>query len=181
MCSTITVSEHLYHHTAGSFRKGPGTQGHSNVPKHHREPVIKQGLLFYLWKHHPHWQLRPLIWFQFFICFRLTLQKFWNILKLGNVILPVATVLLQQWEHMVVFVTSMSWIETLQLLEDSAPCFLFFFCVGDSRNRLAAENEIDTLSRSNRENVLCQQHYTQELYMSWPGAAGAEGELPFVW
>lgn len=77
-------------------------------------------------------------------------------------------------------ITSMSWIETLQLPEDSAPCFLFFFCVGDSRNRLATEKKIDTLDRSNRESVLCQQHYTQEFYIGWPGAAGAEGELPFV-
>lgn len=122
----------------------------SDVPKHHREPVIKQGLLYHLCKHHPHWQLKTLIWFGSFIHFKLTLQEFWNIFKLGNVVLPIATVLLQQWEHVVVFITSMSWIKTLQLPEDSAPCFLFFFCVGDSRNRLATGTKMNTLQQQRK-------------------------------
>lgn len=155
--------------------------GLSVVPKHHREPVIKQGLLFCFWKHYPHWQLRPFIRSGSFICFKLTLQEFWNIFKLGNVVLPVATVLLQQWEHVVVFITSMSRIETLQLPEDGAPCFLFFFCVGNSRNRLATGKKMNTIHSSDRENVLCHQHHTQELNTGWPGTAGAEGEMPLAW
>lgn len=78
------------------------------------------------------------------------------------------------------FITSMSWIETLQLPEDGAPCFLFFFCVGDSRNRLATGKKMDILYKSDRDNILCHQHHTLEHYMGWPGAAGAEGEMLLV-
>lgn len=78
------------------------------------------------------------------------------------------------------FITSMSWIETLQLPEDGAPSFPFFFCVGDSRNRLATGKKIDTLHKSNRENVLCHQHHTQDHYMDWPEAVIAGGEIILV-
>lgn len=39
------------------------------------------------------------------------------------------------------FITSMSWIEILQLSEYGAPSFLFFFCIGNSRNRLTTEKK----------------------------------------
>lgn len=78
------------------------------------------------------------------------------------------------------FITSVSWIETLQLPEDSAPCFLFFFRVGDSRNRLATGKKMDTHCRNDREDILCHQHHTQELYVGWPGAAGAGEEMSLV-
>lgn len=51
---------------------------------------------------------------------------------------------------MVVFIASMSWIQSLQLPEDSAPGFLFFFRIGDTRNRLATRQKIDALNSSNR-------------------------------
>jgi hypothetical protein len=52
---------------------------------------------------------------------------------LGNVVGAIATVLNQQRENVVVFVTGVSRIELREIVEDDAPCFDFFFCVFDVR------------------------------------------------
>lgn len=68
----------------------------------------------------------------------LTLQEAGHVLQLRDVVLPVAAVFLQQGEDPVVLTTSVSRIQSLQLLEHCAPCGLFLLRVLHPGDGLAA-------------------------------------------
>ena len=65
-----------------------------------------------------------------------TFQEIGNSLKLGDLVLIVPAVLLQQREHVVVLVAGVALVESLQVVEDSLPGSFFLWCVVNSRNLL---------------------------------------------
>lgn len=69
---------------------------------------------------------------------RLTVQEVGDLLELGDVVLTVAAVLLQQWEDTVVLATRVSGIQGLQLPEDDPPCGLLLLRVLHKWDRLTA-------------------------------------------
>ena len=66
----------------------------------------------------------------------ITFQEVRNPLELGDFILVVSAVLLQEREHMVVLIAGVSLVKSLQVVEDSLPGSFFLWCVVNSRNLL---------------------------------------------
>lgn len=71
-------------------------------------------------------------------CRAFTLQEVGDFLKLRDVVLAVAAVLLEQREDVVVFTTGMSGIQGLQLPEHGSPCGLLLLRVLNMWDRLTA-------------------------------------------
>ena len=71
-----------------------------------------------------------------------TFQEIRNSLKLGNLVLVVPAVLLQQREHVVVLVAGVALVESLQVVEDSPPGGLLLSGVLNARYLLAAVENI---------------------------------------
>lgn len=67
----------------------------------------------------------------------LTSKEAGDILQLGDVVILVAAVFLQQGENPVVFVAGVSRVQSLQLLEDFAPCGFLVLGVLHSGDGLA--------------------------------------------
>ena len=71
-----------------------------------------------------------------------TFQEIGNSLKLGDLILIVPAVLLQQREHVVVLVAGVALVESLEVVEDSSPGGLLLSGVLNARYLLAAVENI---------------------------------------
>ena len=77
-----------------------------------------------------------------------TFQEVRNPLELGNFVLVVAAVLLQEGEHVVVLIAGVSLVKSLQVVEDSLPGAFLLWRVVNSRNLLSTTELCLFLSKS---------------------------------
>lgn len=67
----------------------------------------------------------------------LTMEEFRNVFQLRNIVLPIATVIDEQWEHVIVLLACVRLIQFGQIIEDDAPSLGLFLGVVDARQALA--------------------------------------------
>lgn len=67
----------------------------------------------------------------------LTMEEFRNVFQLWNIVLSIATVIDEQWEHVIVLFACVRLIQFGQIIEDDAPSLGLFRGVVDARQALA--------------------------------------------